>query len=191
MSNDVIVFGVGHSGTSLLTKMLHTLGWKANDADESFVESEGLRAINRDIIANGYSPDHSESQIKFIASLGRPFALKDPRLVETLPHWIASFEAAGLQPTLLMIERDRDALAQSYLDRKEMVGTQPGTRQKTLSELIELASRAFARWPHSKMVIQYENLVQAALLVKENRSMRRSGGLWLDDQSQIASSEVS
>lgn len=40
---NIVVVGVGNSGTTIVTKMLHALGWQAADADDTFGESVGLR----------------------------------------------------------------------------------------------------------------------------------------------------
>ena len=40
---NIVVLGVGNSGTTIVTKMLHALGWQATDADETFAESVRLR----------------------------------------------------------------------------------------------------------------------------------------------------
>ena len=44
---NIVVFGVSHSGTSVVTKMLGLLGWHLNDADEQFVESLSMTSVNR------------------------------------------------------------------------------------------------------------------------------------------------
>ncbi|WP_394831106.1 hypothetical protein LVJ94_31800 [Pendulispora rubella] len=179
MFGDVIVFGVGHSGTSLLSKMLHTLGWKRNDADEPFAESVQMRELNSQIIATGFTSEIEAAQRAYFRSLERPFALKDPRFVETLPHWISTVNELKEKPTLLMITRDRQAVAQSYVDRGELVDGQPGTRGHTLPELLDLAAMNYERWPFRKTTLCYERLVEAALIVKQQRKMRPDGGLWL------------
>lgn len=179
MFGDIIVLGVGHSGTSLLTKMLHTLGWRKNDADEPFAESVRMRELNDSIIATGLTSSIAGAQRAYFGSLERPFALKDPRLVETLSHWISAVHELKEKPTLLMIVRDREAVAQSYLDRGELVGGQPGTRGHTLSELLDLAAKTYEQWPFRKTILHYERLVEAARIVKQERNMRQDGGLWL------------
>ncbi|WP_394828058.1 hypothetical protein [Pendulispora albinea] len=179
MFGDVIVFGVGHSGTSLLSKMLHTLGWQSNDADEPFAESVRMRELNGQILATGLTSDIRAAQRAYFQSLERPFALKDPRFVETLPHWISAVHELDEKPTLLMITRDREAVIQSYLDRGELVDGQPGTRGRTVSQLLDLAAENYERWPFRKTSLRYERLVEAALIVKQQRKMRHDGGLWL------------
>ena len=41
---NVLVLGVGHSGTSILAKMLFAAGWQAGDADAEYGESVSIRA---------------------------------------------------------------------------------------------------------------------------------------------------
>jgi hypothetical protein len=179
--NDVVVFGVGHSGTSLLTKMIHALGWSPNDADATFAESVRMREINRHLLAGAPLPAQMAASLEFVRSLSRPFAVKDPRLVETLWHWTEVFATLQLAPMLIMVERNYEAIAQSYTDRNEFVQGKPGTRNRTLDEMLELAEANYVRWPYPKLRIRYEKLVEAALLVKTRRVMRKTGGLWLDE----------
>jgi hypothetical protein len=73
---NIVVLGVGNSGTTIVTKMLHALGWQAADADETFAESVRFREINE-------SGDFSGAA-EYLASLPQPWAIKDPRLVRTL-----------------------------------------------------------------------------------------------------------
>jgi hypothetical protein len=179
--NDIVIFGVGHSGTSLLARMIHTLGWYPNDADATFAENVRMREINRQLVTGDPKHEPAAGALEFARSLSRPFAIKDPRLVETLSRWTEVFAELGLAPMLLMIDRDRDDLVRSYTDRNEFVRGQPGTRNRTLDELLDLAEANYFRWPYPKMRIRYEKLVAAALLVRTTRTMRKAGGLWLNE----------
>jgi hypothetical protein len=73
---NIVVLGVGNSGTTIVTKMLHALGWQAADADETFGESVRLREINE-------SGDFSGAA-EYLAGLPQSWAIKDPRFVRTL-----------------------------------------------------------------------------------------------------------
>ncbi|WP_394849231.1 hypothetical protein LZC95_17505 [Pendulispora brunnea] len=138
-----------------------------------------MRELNSDILATGFTSSIEAAQRAYFESLERPFALKDPRLVETLSHWISAIHELNETPTLVMIMRDPAAVAQSYIDRGELVDGQPGTRGRTVPELLELAAKQYDQWPFRKTILHYEKLVEAALIVKRERRMRQDGGLWL------------
>jgi hypothetical protein len=188
---DIVILGVGHSGTSLLARMLFTLGWDRNDAEDVFFESVGLREINDHYRAP--TPHDSEKRkvildraLTYLNGLHSPFALKDPRLVFTLPMWIEAFQLSGRRPFLLRIERDRVALEQSYRDRGEMTGREAGMYGRTLDQLLLDTSSHYGIWPFNKMTLRYENVVAAAALVKDVRRMRPEGGVWLENDGSSA-----
>ena len=44
---NIIVYGIGHSGTSIVSKMLHELGWNVGiDVDEYHFEDIPTRELN-------------------------------------------------------------------------------------------------------------------------------------------------
>jgi hypothetical protein len=176
---DVVVLGVGHSGTSLLTHMLFKLGWRRNDADRVFCESTRLREINDRMLVRGESSDSlMKSSVAFLKQLDRPFALKDPRLVITLGHWVEALERVRITPGLLRIRRRRAALKKSYVERSELVRGGPGAYGRTLGHLLKLSERMYEAWDWPKMTIDYESLVAAATLVQLSGKRRAVGGLW-------------
>lgn len=178
---NIIIIGVGHSGTSLLAKMLFTLGWESNDADEVFCESVGLREINDNYRSENTPADIDEIAREFLAGLKTPFALKDPRLSFTLPLWKKAAANFETPPLLLRISRARADVARSYLDRGELFQGGPGMYGRTLDQLIDCVAENFAEWPHAKFDISYEAILAAARLVKPVRKMRAEGGLWVTD----------
>ena len=91
---DVIIFGVGHSGTSLLTRMVHTLGWNVNDVDGGIRREHWIASRQPRLLTKGWTVDWETSARDILQSFARPFAIKDPRLVETLPKGQRPAEAA-------------------------------------------------------------------------------------------------
>ncbi len=82
----VVIMGVGHSGTSVLAKMLHAAGWEPGDADRPYGESFSIREINRQVQKTGVFPYEKAKAV--LTNLPRPWAIKDPRFVMTLHHWL-------------------------------------------------------------------------------------------------------
>ncbi len=104
---NIVVLGVSNSGTTIVTKMLHALGWQAADADETFAESVRPRGINE-------SRDFSGAA-EYVAGLPQPCAIKDPRLVRTLGRWQPFL--VPYKPLLLWVIRDRESVLESKRKR--------------------------------------------------------------------------
>ena len=144
---NIVVLGVGNSGTTIVTKMLHALGWQAADADETFGESMRLRDINE-------SGDFSGAA-EYLAGLPQPWAIKDPRLVRTLGRWQPFL--APYKPLLLWVIRDREAVLESK--RKRGVPRESASGQ--FDSLIRQAGRLYAAWAGPKCWVEYERLADA------------------------------
>jgi hypothetical protein len=162
---NLVVFGVGHSGTTIVAKMLFALGWHAGEAadaaDDEFAENVSIRDCNCHVLDHEEMPAHASA---LVARLPRPWAVKDPRFVLTLPRWQGAFAACGTMPTLLWLTRELDEVKRSYLRRHEMHGDVPGGHGKTVDELWEAAGRHYAGWPGPKMRLAYEAVDAAAAL---------------------------
>ena len=184
LTTDLVVCGLGHSGTSLLTQMLIALGWKRNDAHNLFFESKRFRQLNVALIRESrrkrrqIESDTPSDMLAFLGTLERPFILKDPRFTLVFEAWITVFRNAGLSPALVLIERDPAAVEKSYRDRGELVDDAPRPQGLSIPEYIERLTFGYESWPFPKVAIRYEDLVSAGLLVQQQRNMRIQGGIW-------------
>src|SRR5262245_49578120 len=86
---NILLFGVGHSGTSIVAKMIRTLGWNLGGAD-GFGENVAVRAVNIRIL--GKHPVDASETVRVLEQLPSPWLLKDPRFVLTLERWIPIFQ---------------------------------------------------------------------------------------------------
>src|SRR5687768_3487144 len=105
---NVLVYGIGHSGTTLLTKMLHALGWnpggEPSGTDEKYEEHIEFRECNAHALKHSTLPAVAAVHVKGLVA---PWAIKDPRLVLTLPLWTDIFlRVLGQLPTLVWVSRD-------------------------------------------------------------------------------------
>jgi len=154
-SGSVVVMGIGHSGTSVVSRMLGALGFYAGPADEEFGEHPGIRELNetawqtRELdLSAGW--DHLEA-------LARPWVIKDPRFIHTLDLWLP---VLGIyKPTLLWVVRDGEDVAASYERRGENY-----RGGQTLEGLYEMARRQFDEWPWGKLRIEFEKIADAVSL---------------------------
>ncbi|MFQ5733339.1 MAG: hypothetical protein ACE5KM_15470 [Planctomycetaceae bacterium] len=163
---NAILFGVGHSGTSVVTRMLHAMGWEAGDADDEYAESVSLRAINEQAIRGQFD---SEAARRVLASLAQPWAIKDPRLVHTIDRWMPLFRE--YEPTMIWLVRDTDAVVESYRRRGERMRF-----GMSVEDAIELARGTFGRWPWGKVRVEYERVREAVGLFDGLRDVRESSG---------------
>jgi hypothetical protein len=106
---NLIVFGIGHSGTTILTRIIHTLGWNAGDTDRDYAESVSVRAVNERALRGRFD---QQKAARALAALRRRWAIKDPGFVHALHQWQDMF--GPYEPTLIWIVRDLDAVARSY-----------------------------------------------------------------------------
>tara|TARA_B100000029_G_scaffold4214_2_gene4925 strand:- start:269 stop:1876 length:1608 start_codon:yes stop_codon:yes gene_type:complete len=151
----VVVMGVGHSGTSIVARILMALGFYGGPADEEFVEHPGIRELNetawqtREVdLAAGWD---------YLEELARPWVVKDPRFVHTLDLWMPLW---GLyKPTLVWVVRRAEDVAASYKRRGENY-----RGGQTLESLHAMAREQFDEWPWGKIRIDYENIADAVSL---------------------------
>jgi hypothetical protein len=177
---DLVVFGVGHSGTSIATRMLFELGWRPNGADERFCEPPGITDLDDRILEAGPSAATRGAIDAFLAGLESPFAIKDPRLVLTLPAWAPALLDRRPAPALLWITRGVDDLLASYAARDETVDGAPGLYGRTVEELVATAAKQFDAWPSAKLRLAYEDLARAVRLFRVEPGQRHPlGGLWV------------
>ena len=144
---DVIILGVGHSGTSILAKGMEQLGWHCTGTVEDS-EDIPFRNANRALI-DGNDPGDTA---KIIDELPVPWVLKDPRLVETLSYWIRIFRSRRRKPILLWLQRDYKAIKQSYQSRN-------ASDSKVDARLAQ-AKEAFEVWPWHKVTLKHEDILR-------------------------------
>lgn len=157
-NTNVIVLGVGHSGTTILTKLLLECGLSKNDCDREYCESVSVRDMNNRI-RNGFYT--AEEQRAVIESLEEPWCVKDPRFVHTLDKWYHVF--ARNPPILLWVQRNFDDVVQSYAKRGEL----PEHRRKYyVTRFHWLAEQQYNKWPWPKFIVNYENLSNAIHIFK-------------------------
>ena len=109
----IIVLGVGHSGTTVLTKMLQGLGWNSADADIQFGESRTVRRLNRWVEKTGQLPVKYAQKV--IEKLPQPWVIKDPRFVKTLHEWTPLFQTMDQKPVLLRVRATAKACSAAIL----------------------------------------------------------------------------
>jgi hypothetical protein len=160
---NVVVLGVGHSGTSVAAKMLHHAGWQKGDADKRFGESIGVRGINEQALKSGWLSKPAASRA--LQRLPEPWAIKDPRFVWTLSQWLPAFASLPRPPILLRIRREHRSVVNSYRRRRVR-----GDIEAMVRERQTYCEWQFERWPWQKFSVQFEQLVQAIKLFDVRRA---------------------
>ncbi|MBL9084825.1 MAG: glycosyltransferase family 2 protein [Planctomycetales bacterium] len=164
---NVVILGVGHSGTSILAKLLGAAGWKCHDADPEFQESITAREVNIDFLERR---DFDVEKALSVIDRAGPWLLKDPRFVFTLGRWKALFARQSRQPTLVWITRELPEVIASYRRRGELLNVDA---DRILQKRFLRAERQFEDWPWAKLKIRYEDLQGCAQFLRE--SWRYSG----------------
>lgn len=169
---NIIVFGVGHSGTTLLAKMLFALGWNQGEspdaADEDYGEHRKIRECNRYVLEHKAIPPEAEAVLRDLKS---PWAIKDPRFVITLSSWQPVFASGlGQLPVLLWSIKELEEVTRSHAIRGEMVNGKPGSHDHTVEELWQLAAEHYSNWPGAKLRLSYQQIAIAASLFLPNRT---------------------
>jgi hypothetical protein len=164
---NIIVVGVGHSGTSIVTKLLHTVGWQAPQADSRYYEHVGIRKANTKALATGRLPD-TRAIVKEL-NANQPWVVKDPRFTVTLSLWHAVLQPC---PLLLWLTKDIEAVKRSYVRRKELLNGKPGNRWRgakrgyTVEQQLQMITAAVADWSGPVVKLDYTQIAEAAALFK-------------------------
>ena len=174
---DAIVLGVGHSGTTILTRMMGKLGWHLNDADKDFAESVAVRAVNAKCVPDPFGKTKrtkgdfdEQAAMEAVIWMQCPFVIKDPRFVFTLNCWAKIW--GGHPPLLVYVVKNLERVKASYRKRNEMYAPDgsEGMYGHTVEELAALAERQFELWPGPKVRISYEQIAAAARLFDPKRA---------------------
>lgn len=158
----LVVLGVGHSGTTIIAKMLAALGWGVHNSDPEYFEDRRVREVNAELLAG-----RRADPLQALQKLSPGWLIKDPRLVVTMPAWLEAFaRTAPLYgpPLLVYIERNAEQVLASYRRRGESVDefhTGYG-----VPELLTIAERRFQEWPYRKVRIRFEHLEAAVGLFR-------------------------
>ncbi len=151
----VLVLAIGHSGTTVVTRMLQKLRWNLGQpVDNTFAEHIEVRRLNRQVIDKGYL-DHDAARC-VLSTLPMPWGLKDPRFVQTLHHWLPLFSELDIKPVILRLRRGIEATKQSYRRRGA-----PGDVTRRLEQLIQSRDQGYDRWPWGRFTLEYEKIAAA------------------------------
>lgn len=169
MNGDIIVYGVGHSGTSVVTKMLLALGWKAgSNMDDFHSEDIDVRDINDIIRKQGINDELKVKMRQIIQSYPKPFVIKDPRFIWTIKEWTEIFEELNIHPLLLNIQREPEAIYKTHQRKNEVITLEEiGKRQV-------LAAEGYHNWPWGKASISYQNVKAASALFDHDLHKKRA-----------------
>lgn len=169
---NIVVFGVGHSGTTIVTRILHKLGWDGGDADKMYAESIRCRKVNM-LKMKGQQFNNTMATKAIEDFHKEPWAIKDPRFVITLPHWQRFFRERGDNPLLLWLHRDIEYVERSYRDRGYRFKNEAGLYSKRLTQLYTLAEKHYDQWPWAKLQINFEEVMAAAKMFDHKLAVRR------------------
>jgi len=168
---DIIIVGVGHSGTTITTRMLQALGWNIPEGDDiakGWAEPSAMLKVNGRLMGGAFV-----KQSEFLSaweSVPAPRVMKDPRLVLTLSHWIKFFVNHQPPPLLLSVHRSFADLSKSYARRGWRLNTgELGLYGRPLTKLQRQAAGCYTQWPWQKLRVSLEQLADAVKLFDAER----------------------
>lgn len=147
MNYNIMVLGVGHSGTRFLVQLCSHLGWNVGKTDEHWELPEVVR-----INSNRLAFDTIAAK-ELINSLDPPWIIKDPRFIYTLPHWL---DILNSQPILIHIERNADEILRSHKRRRH--------KNITKTQILGEQKRALAlynSYDGPKWSVTFEQIISA------------------------------
>ena len=153
IDKNIVILGVGHSGTRHLTRILMSFGLNAGVVDEH-AENPQIVALNAKAIKTGALDKDSASAL--LASLVRPFVVKDPRFVKTLSMWKPLFKDC----MLILLEKNSDEILKSHVRRNEDVSLE------TIEYLQQLARKQYNNFRGDKISITHEQIMEILKLTK-------------------------
>jgi|TARA_Y100000034_G_C6853377_1_gene387433 hypothetical protein len=155
-----VILGVGHSGTTIVVRMLHAMGWKQADSNSNYREMHRACKVNCKYLTSGVF-DEAEARVSVNYEDG--WVMKDPRLVITLPLWRDILVEKRV--LLLHIERQIEDVKQSYIDRSLVNRDgEPALYGKTVDELTLLGRQRYEEWEGDKLSLHYDQIAVAASL---------------------------
>lgn len=182
--DNVIIFGVGKTGSRLFVNVLEVLGWNLGSVKKNNKENIWVQNINKQILLEqnicpcGVYTDEKichichRNLIEFeklpldpitcIKSISQPWVIKDPRFVLTLNNnlWKQIWEE--YKPFMLYITRDKDYLYKKYIKVWKQTNNIYG---QSLDKMIEIAYNKYLKWKYNKIHISFEQLIQAGNLI--------------------------
>ena len=170
MRPNLVVVGVGHSGTTILTKMISELGWCSVGADERYLENTKVREANRHALTKETLPVVLVKDIISELNENEPWVIKDPRFTVTLHLWKNVFTRLNSFPVVIKISKDLRSVKDSYIRRKEIVKGKPGNKWKgalagcTVDEQVEMLDTQLASWQFPVIDLTYSQLKEATNL---------------------------
>ncbi len=169
---NIIVYGIGHSGTSIVSKMLHELGWNVGiDVDEYHFEDIPTRELNEDIARNDFNEGHEKEILNLYNEYPKPFSVKDPRFIWTIEYWENVFINNSIQlPFLLWVTRDKQSVMHSHDRRGELSENKKlisyKNTESTYEEYYEFTEQKFNAYSGQKLKLSYEDILAAVSLFK-------------------------
>lgn len=163
---NVVVFGVEHSGTSIIARMLNELGWwmpksSSNDCVEDVVFRHCSKFIEqgaRDAREAGILRAAQWEWWQRYAS-HEPWCLKDPRIRTQLNQW---WPIWGSNVTVLWVHRPFDAVRKSHVRRRrKLTGAHTDESKAMLRSHFDQCEDEFARWPGYKVRMGFQEFTEA------------------------------
>lgn len=176
---NIWVFGVAHSGTTIVTSCLEALGWNTGDVDVFHQENKHVFRLDAGNISGRLSADNFVAEAaKFLRHSNKiiqPWIFKHPQSIKNQQLWNIAFGQVFKQPQdypfMLFMTKSRDALVRSYQKRIRVNPRHRGyvSTHELLNAQI-LAEQHFEQYPGPKLHVPFEKLTDAMKLFSVARA---------------------
>lgn len=153
MKPNIVFMTTGSANSTVCMQMLAALGWNLGPIDQEYFEHRELRRLNVDAIA-GRGFDRTVAK-QLLADLPAPWAVKDPRLSQTLWRWKDLL--APYTPLLLWVTKDIAYVQRSMRRRFN-------THEDWALKRLALCQKNFDDWPHAKLQLDVAQISAAVAL---------------------------
>lgn len=173
-TDNVILHGVAHSGTSIIAEMLRFAGWNipkfdANPRRETpwqvaYTKQEIVRAMTR---STANTLKRGKEMRKRFSAMRSPWLLKNPLLCFAVEAWIENLSAAGQSPVLFTVRRSPIEVMKSFERRGQTVRSRPGAYLHRADLWQQAVDETHGMWPWKRLTTTYEEVRQGVVVFNE------------------------
>lgn len=163
MRPNIVLQTVGCSNSTIIIRMMQSLGWNLGGIDATYAENMVIARINSDVMRG--RPPGKAAAVKSLESLPAPWIIKDPKFCHTLRWWAGAFDP--YKPLLLWVTKDHDYVRRSFRRRFNLPETLADQRR-------QLCQSHYEGWAWGKIKISAEQISAAVRLFDPERSAAHS-----------------
>jgi len=159
---NILIWAVGHSGTSIITKAFAKLGWNTGEVNGKFENLDFLK-VTQDVHYKGEKEAFFERGNEIVKNLPEPWILKSTFIITGGEKWLQALNNDN-DFLLLHFERNAEAIYKSHQRRNE------GTTLEMVYKKQKLLRESFSTYNGQKISLSFENLMDTIDLFDTDRT---------------------